>query len=117
MNNVTLIGRLTKDPEIRTTEDGKSICNFNLAIDDAFSKDERADFIKVTVFGKQAENCSKYLRKGLLTGVEGRFRSDQYTDAEGVKRYPTSVVASRVQFLQFADKAPSRDEANREDAR
>jgi single-strand DNA-binding protein len=117
MNNVTLIGRLTKEPELRTTAEGKSICNFNLAIDDPFSREARTDFVKVTVFGTQAENCQKYLRKGFLTGVEGRFRSDQYTDAEGVKRYPTSVVASRVQFLQFADKAPSRDEANREDAR
>jgi single-strand DNA-binding protein len=117
MNNVTLIGRLTKDPELRKTTEGKSICNFNIAIDDIFSKEERADFIRVTAFGTQAENCGKYLRKGLLTGVEGRFRSDQYTDAEGIRRYPINIVASSVQFLQWPDKEQSRDEANREDAR
>jgi single-strand DNA-binding protein len=117
MNNVNLIGRLTKDPEFRTTKEGREICNFNLAIDDTFSREDRADFVKVTVFGNQALNCEKYLRKGFLAGVAGRIRSDVYTDSEGIKRYPTSVTAERVQFLQWPDRGQSRDEANREDAR
>jgi single-strand DNA-binding protein len=101
MNNVTLIGRLTKDPELRKTDDGKTICNFNLAIDDPYSKEDRADFIRVVVFGSQADNCQKYLRKGFMAGVSGRIHSDKYTDADGIKRYPIDIVAERVQFLQW----------------
>jgi single-strand DNA-binding protein len=104
MNSVNLIGRLTKDPELRKTDEGKSISIFTLAVDDTFSKEDRADFIRITVFGKQADNCEKYLRKGFLAGVSGRFRSDIYTDAEGVKRYPIDIVADRVQFLQWPEK-------------
>jgi single-strand DNA-binding protein len=117
MNNVNLIGRLTKDPELKTTDDGRNICNFNLAIDDPFSLEDRADFVKVTVFGNQAQNCRKYLRKGFLAGVAGRIRSDKYTDADGIKRYPTSVIAERIQFLQWPEKSSSREEANRDEAR
>jgi single-strand DNA-binding protein len=104
MNNVTLIGRLTNDPEVKKNADGLTICNFNLAIDDPYSKTDRADFIRIAVFGGQGDNCLKYLRKGFLTGVSGRIRSDKYTDAEGVKRYPVDIVAERIQFLQWPDK-------------
>jgi single-strand DNA-binding protein len=104
MNNVTLIGRLTADPEVRIVGEGKIVCNFSLAIDDPYAKEDRADFIRITVFGGQGENCRKYLRKGFLAGVSGRIRSDKYTDAEGVKRYPVDIVAERVQFLQWPDK-------------
>ena len=113
MNNINLIGRLTKDPEFRKTENDMSICNFNLAVDDTFSKEDRADFIRVTVFGHQAEICEKYLRKGLLTGVQGRMRSEAYTDSEGIKRYPVSVTADRVQFLQFPEREQTKDNAAR----
>lgn len=104
MNNINIIGRLTKDPELRKTEDGKSICNFSVAIDDTHAKESRADFIRCTVFGVQGENCEKYLQKGFLAGVSGRLRSDSYKDSEGVTRYPVSVIADRVQFLQWPDK-------------
>ena len=104
MNSVNVIGRLTKDPELRTTDDGKKICNLRLAIDDTFSKDDRADFISVTVFGNQGENCERYLRKGFITGVQGRMRSDSYTDSEGIKRYPIKIIADRVQFLQWPER-------------
>jgi single-strand DNA-binding protein len=117
MNNVNLLGRLTKDPELRQTEDGKSICTFNLAVDDTFSREDRADFIRITVFGNQAETCNKYLRKGFLAGVSGRIRSDSYTDAEGIKRYPVSITADRVQFLQWPEKVQSNDEPQRAAAR
>jgi single-strand DNA-binding protein len=112
MNNINLIGRLTKEPEIRKTEEGRCICNFTLAVDDTYSKDDRTDFIRVTVFGVQAENCGKYLRKGFLAGVTGRIRSDSYTDSEGIKRYPISVTGERVQFLQW----PAHDEAQAQTA-
>ena len=106
MNSVNVIGRLTKDPEIRKTEEGRTICSLRLAIDDTFSKEDRADYINVTVFGAQGDICEKYLRKGFITGVTGRIRSDMYTDTEGVKRYPVKLTADRVQFLQW----PARDE-------
>ena len=113
MNNVNMIGRLTRDPEIRTTEDGKAICNLTFALDDTFSKEDRADFIHVTVFGNQAENCHKYLQKGFLAGVTGRLRSDSYTDAEGVKRYPIKVIAERVQFVQFPERDNQKEASDR----
>lgn len=117
MNGVNLIGRLVKDPEMKKTDEGLSICDIRLAIDDTHSKDDRADFVNVTVFGNQAENCERYLRKGFLAGVTGRIRSDSYTDPEGVKRYPVKVIAERVQFLQFPDRAESRTNETREEAR
>jgi single-strand DNA-binding protein len=113
MNNVNLIGRLTKDPELRKTEEGRSICTFSLAVDDTFSKEDRADFIRVTVFGNQANNCKNYLRKGFLAGVNGRIRSDVYTDADGIKRHPISVTAERVQFLQWPDRQQTKSNPDR----
>ncbi|GHU68482.1 hypothetical protein AGMMS49983_21200 [Clostridia bacterium] len=104
MNSINVIGRLTKDPEMRKTEEGRSICTLRLAIDDVFSKDDRADFISVTVFGNQGDNCERYLRKGFITGVQGRMRSDSYTDNDGIKRYPVKIIADRVQFLQWPER-------------
>jgi single-strand DNA-binding protein len=104
MNNINLIGRLTKEPDIRKTNEGRTICTFTLAVDDTFSKDDRADFIRVVVFGSQGDLCEKYLRKGFLAGVSGRIRTDQYTDSEGVKRFPVEVTAERVQFLQWPER-------------
>jgi single-strand DNA-binding protein len=104
MNSINLIGRLTKDPDMRKTNEGTTICMFTLAVDDTFAKDDRSDFIRVTVFGNQGDICERYLRKGFLTGVSGRLRTDQYTDSEGVKRYPVEVTADRVQFLQWPEK-------------
>jgi single-strand DNA-binding protein len=115
MNSINLIGRLTKDPELRKTDDGKPVCNFSLAVDDTYSKDDRADFMRVTVYGMQAENCNRYLRKGFLCGVAGRMRSDVYKDTEGITRYPVSVIADRCQFIQWPDRSDERsnDEMNR----
>ncbi|MDR1572203.1 MAG: single-stranded DNA-binding protein [Clostridiales Family XIII bacterium] len=108
MNSVNIIGRLTRDPEMRKTDEGRSICTFTLAVDDVHSKDDRADFIRVTVFGNPGDLCEKYLRKGFLTGVTGRLRCDSYTDSEGIVRYPTNVIADNVRFLQW----PERDGAD-----
>jgi len=101
MNTVNIIGRLTRDPVLRHTDDGKSVCDLTVAVEDTFSKDDRTDFLRVTAWGNQAENCAKYLQKGLMCGVNGRLRSDTYTDQDGVKRYPVSITADRVQFLQL----------------
>jgi len=109
MNNVSIIGRLVKDPDVKKTEEGKTICDLRFAIDDHFSKGDRADFINVTAFGNQGELCERYLRKGLLAGVSGRIRSDVYTNSEGVKKYPVKIIAENVQFLQWPDRAEMQE--------
>ena len=104
MNSVNIIGRLVKDPEVKKTAEGKTICDLRIAVDDPFSKDDHTDFISVTAFGNQGDLCERYLRKGFLAGVSGRVRSDSYTDSEGVKRYPVKLVAERVHFLQWPER-------------
>ena len=109
MNNVSIIGRLVKDPEVKKTNEGKTICDLRIAVDDPFSKEDRSDFINVTVFGNQGELCERYLRKGFMTGVSGRIRADAYTGSDGVKKYPVKVVAENVQFLQWPDRAETQE--------
>ena len=106
MNQVTLIGRLTKDVEVKATQSGKSVANITLAINRPGKKDE-ADFPQVTVWDKQAENLAKYSGKGLLVAIEGRLETGSYKDQEGKTIYTQKVIASRVEFLQFKDKADS----------
>jgi single-strand DNA-binding protein len=104
MNSVNIIGRLTKDPELRRLDEGRSLCTFTLAVDDIRSKEDRADFLRVSVFGNPGELCEKYLRKGFMAGVTGRLRTDTYTDAEGIVRYPVKVIAENVRFLQWPER-------------
>ncbi|MDR0570260.1 MAG: single-stranded DNA-binding protein [Clostridiales Family XIII bacterium] len=109
MNSVNLIGRLTKDPEIRKTEDSRTVCSFTLAVDDARSKEDRTDFLRVTVFGGVGDLCEKYLRKGFMAGVSGRIRNDSYTDAEGKYRQSVNVIADNVRFLQWPEREGPKD--------
>lgn len=102
MNSVQLIGRLTRDPEVRYTNDNMAIAMFSVAIDRG--KDKDADFPNVKVFGKQAENCEKYLQKGMLVGIQGSIRTGSYEKQDGTKVYTTDVVANRVEFLEWKDK-------------
>ncbi len=113
MNNVVLIGRLTRDPEVRYTEAQLAIARFSIAIDRPKGRDgqERgADFPSVVVFGKTAENCERFLQKGRLVGVQGRIQTGSYTNKEGNKVYTTDVVADRVEFLEWGDKKDSSNE-------
>lgn len=105
MNNVILIGRLTKDPEVRYSND-MTIAVFTLAIDRPMGKgkEKQTDFPRITVFGKQAENCDKFLAKGRLVGVQGRLQTGSYKDKDGKTVYTTDVVADRVEFLEWGDK-------------
>lgn len=114
MNSVNIIGRLVRDPEIKKTAEGVTICDLRFAVDDTFSKDDRTDFLNVTVFGSQGDVCERYLRKGFIAGVSGRMRSDVYTDSEGVKRYPVKLIADRVQFLQWPERNEKAIEAKTE---
>lgn len=107
MNSVVLIGRLTRDPEVRyTAESQMAVATFTVAIDRPVraGKEKQTDFPRVTVFGKQAENCERFLKKGRLVGVQGRIQTGSYTNKEGVKVYTTDVVANNVEFLDWGDK-------------
>lgn len=107
MNSVALIGRLTKDPEVRYIPGSQNaVATFTMAVDRPFSKEKQADFIKVTVFGKAAEKCEKFLTKGKLVGVNGRIQTGSYKNKEGATVYTTDVVADRVEFLEWGDKNP-----------
>ncbi len=101
INNVTLVGRLTKDPNIRTTQNGVTVAQFSLAVDRNFTSQngqKEADFPNVVVFRKQAELVGKYLSKGRLCGVVGRLQTRKY-DKDGQTVFVTEVVADSVQFL------------------
>lgn len=105
MNSVNLIGRLTRDPEVRYTQSQMAVARFTVAIDrgkDRDGNDRGADFPSVVVFGRQAENCEKYLGKGRLVGVSGRISTGKYTSNKtGETVWTTEVVASRIQFLEW----------------
>ena len=103
MNRVVLIGRLTRDPELRYTSGNNSaVCNFTIAVDRGFTGqngEREADFIPVVVWNKQAENVKNYLNKGSQVAVEGRIQVRNYDDQNGQKRYVTEVIANNVEFL------------------
>ncbi len=103
MNNVVLIGRLTKDPEVRRVDEKMAIATFSLAIDRPVKNDgeKKTDFPRVTVFGRQAESCEKYLAKGMLVGIQGSIQTGSYTNKDGQTVYTTGVVANRVKFLEW----------------
>lgn len=103
LNRVVLVGRLTKDPEFRTTQNGVNVATFTLAVNRNFKNkngEQQADFINVVVFRQQAENVNNYLSKGNLAGVDGRIQSRSYENKEGQRVYVTEVVADSVQFLE-----------------
>ncbi|EKC6437858.1 single-stranded DNA-binding protein [Staphylococcus pseudintermedius] len=103
LNRTVLVGRLTKDPDFRTTPSGVEVATFTLAVNKNFkSKDgeQQADFINCVVFKKQAENVKNYLSKGSLAGVDGRLQSRSYENQEGRRVYVTEVICDSVQFLE-----------------
>lgn len=104
MNSVVLIGRLTKDPEVRYTgQTQMAVATFALAIDRPTKQgqEKQTDFPRVTVFGRQAENCERFLQKGSRCGVQGRLQTGSYKNRDGVTVYTTDVIADRVEFLEF----------------
>lgn len=111
MNVVAIIGRLVKDPEVRYTKDGMAIAQMTVAIDRPPKKDgtKETDFPRVQVFGKSAENCGKYLKKGFMVGVNGKIQTGSYTNKNGDKVYTTDIVADRVTFVEWADKAQQQE--------
>ena len=110
MNLVVLQGRLTKEPIVRYTPDSQlAIASFSVAVDRGKNKngeDMGADFIPVKVFGKQAENCERYLAKGCRVAVQGKIQTGSYEDKNGQKVFTTDVIAQRVEFIDFKEKTP-----------
>ncbi|MED4888578.1 single-stranded DNA-binding protein [Lysinibacillus fusiformis] len=107
INRVVLVGRLTKDPELRYTPNGIASCRFTVAVNRTFANEQGerdADFISCVAWRKQAENLANYQRKGALIGLEGRIQTGSYEGQNGQRVYTTDVVADSIQFLE-----PSRN--------
>lgn len=115
LNRVVLVGRMTKDPELRRTANGTAVTNFTIAANRNFANqngEKEADFIPCVVWNKGAENVERYCSKGSLVGVDGRLQSRQYETSDGYKRTVIEVVCDSVQFLETkrevqAEKYPS----------
>ena len=109
MNSVIIIGRLTRDPELRyIPSTGKAVATFNIAVDRPYTgKDgqKQTDFFNIVVWGKMAENCANYLAKGRLAAIKGSIQNRSYDAQDGTKRYITEIVADQVQFLEKATGA------------
>ncbi|MCI8434530.1 MAG: single-stranded DNA-binding protein [Clostridia bacterium] len=102
MNKVILIGNLTRDPELKSTTNGTSVCTFSIAVNRARANaagEREADFFNIVTWQGLAENCAKYLSKGRKVGVSGRLQTRSYDDKDGNKRYMTEVVAEDVEFI------------------
>lgn len=113
MNNVNLIGRLVRDPEMRYLQSGMAVCNFTLAIDKGLSKDKKAefetqnkptaDFINIVAWNKTAEFAGQWLKKGLQVGVSGKLQSGKY-EKDGVTHYTTDVNVYEITMIEWAEK-------------
>jgi single-strand DNA-binding protein len=103
INRVVLVGRLTRDPELRYTPNGVAVANFTIAVNRPFSNQQGerdADFISIVVWRRQAENAANYVGKGSLVGIDGRLQTRSYDNNEGKRVFITEVVADSVQFLE-----------------
>ncbi len=123
INRAILVGRLTKDPELRHTANDIPVATFTLAINRPFSNqsgEREADFIPCVVWRRQAETVDRFLSKGSLVGVEGRIQTRSYDDQDGNRRYITEIVCDSVQFLETKamsenqqDESPTRSETQK----
>lgn len=102
MNNISLVGRLVKDPELRYTPSGVAVGNFTLAVNRPFKQEgqQEADFIQGVVWRKSAENLANYMKKGSQIGVTGAIQTRNYEDKDGKRVYVTEVVANHIEFLE-----------------
>lgn len=103
MNSVVLIGRLTKDIELKYTASELAVARFTLAIDEGFGDKKKTNFVPCLAFGKTAENMERFVDKGQKLAVQGRFSTGSY-EKDGQKRYTFDVVADRVEFIEFKEK-------------
>ena len=118
LNRVVLIGRLTKDPELRYTPNGISVTQFKLAVERPYKNDgeKEVDYIPVVTWRQSAEACANYLKKGRLTAVEGRIQVRSYDNNEGKRVYVTEVLADNVRFLESSkDNSQTSSQGNKSD--
>lgn len=119
VNKVIIVGRLGADPELKTLSAGNSVARLSVATSENWTdkngqKQERTEWHRISVWGKQAENCAKYLAKGRMVYVEGRLQTRKYEDQQGQTKYSTEIVASTVQFLSSGaggERGPSHEDA------
>lgn len=114
MNEVVLIGRLTKDPEQSYTQSNTAMCTFTLAVNRIQNGEKSADFIRIVAWGKQAEHCGRYLHKGSQCAVNGSIKTGSYKNREGVTVYTTDVWANRVEFLGSSENLRSDERKTNE---
>ena len=116
VNKVILVGRLGADPEVKSTQSGRAVCNLSVATSEQWKdkqsgqKQEKTEWHRVTVWGDQAENCGKFLAKGRMVYVEGKLQTRSY-DKDGQKHYATDIVADRITFLGGGERG-DRDTAS-----
>ena len=113
VNKVILVGNLGRDPEVRYTPGGQAVANFTVATNEAWTdksgqKQERTEWHRIVVWGKQAELCGEYLTKGRQVYIEGRLQTREWTNKEGAKQYTTEVVANQVVFLSGGERGQGR---------
>lgn len=99
MNKVIITGRLTKDPELRSTQNGTNVAKYTIAINTGYGEKQQTDFINVTTWGKSGEFVSKYFKKGQAIGIVGRLNSNNYEDKNGNKRYSLEVITEDIEFI------------------
>lgn len=110
LNRVILIGRLTRDPELRYLQNGTAVASFTLAVNRKYNKEE-TDFIDIVAWRQLAEHCANYLSKGRMVAVEGRLQIRSYEDREGIKRKAAEIVADDVRFLERAGTGSAKTAA------
>lgn len=111
MNKVILVGRLTRDPEVRYTQTGKAVASFSIAVNTGYGDNKRVDFVPIVVWDKLAEICGNNLNKGRNVLIEGRLQISEY-EKDGQKRRTTEVVASNVEFLDHKDSGSGQSSAS-----
>lgn len=115
INKVMLIGRLGQDPELKFTPSGMAVCNFSMATSESWTdkngqRQERTEWHRIVVWGKQAENCNKYLNKGSQAFIEGSLQTRSWEDQQGQKKYTTEIIAKSIQFLGGQASTGTRNE-------
>ena len=117
LNRTVLVGRLTRDPDLRYTPNGKAVANFNIAVNRPFKDqngENQADFINGVAWGKQAESLANYMKKGSQIGVDGRLQSRTYEGQDGKTVYVTEVVADSIQFLETKGQTSQNQQYNQQ---
>lgn len=118
MNKVFLIGNLTKDPELSSTNNGVKFCRFTLAVSRNYAKDGKreTDFLPIVVWRAQADNCARYLKKGSKAAISGSIQTRSYETQDGQRRYVTEIAADEVQFLSTkSDDGMEKDDVDFDD--